>query len=233
MNKKIMQIIINIITIINIVAILIIIYVIIVNNKYSRKVINELVEKNTNIINYIIIKQTYCAENEKISTQKIIQNENGRKEENLDNNHTILYYNDFRINLNDKIYSKFVGHKIDENGNIECIDVTTKDVISWHILKNEYESFSSINSSSDYKYLKKEQNNDKICIVIELNPIDNETIKIWIDLETGLIKKEEYYMKNKLSKRITYETAINKVTDDNLCVPNLKYFNYIEEREKI
>lgn len=199
------------------------------NNKYSRRAINELLEKNANVINYVMTKETHNIEDGTISTQKIIQNEKGRKEEYLDTYYTRLYYDNFIINLNEKTYSKVVGHNVDEG---KYIDITTKEVISWHILKNEFESFSHINSNAEYKYLKKELYNDKTCIIIELKITDTETEKIWIDSDTGLINKEEYYIENKLNKIIIYETELNNVTDNDLSIPNLKEFNFIEESEK-
>ena len=118
MKEKKIQLIINIVTIINILIILILIYNMIISNKYSRKFVQELAEQNAQTFNYMMVKESYSIKDGTTSKVKVTQSENARIEEDLETGYTMLYYNDFRINQENKTYSEFIGHKVEEDGKI-------------------------------------------------------------------------------------------------------------------
>lgn len=232
MKEKKIQLIINIVTIINIIIILILIYNMIISNKYSRKFVQELAEQNAQTFNYMMVKESYSIKDGTTSKVKVTQSENARIEEDLETGYTMLYYNDFRINQENKTYSEFIGHKVEEDGKETAIKITTQEVISWHPLENEFESFKHINFSPGYKYIKTEEYNGAKCIVVEFSFEEyGESVKVWFNLENGLIEKEENYKDETLESVVTYKTEINNVTDTELCIPDFEDYNYIGQTE--
>lgn len=230
-NSK--QLIINIITIINIIVIIAFIYYTYINNQYSRGKVYEILENNINNINYSIeIKDNFIKEG-KTSFMKIIQKENARKEENITDHSIKWYANDFIIinTIDKKVYYKEENQITDINGNITHSYSTTDDKINKLIY--EFGSLVYINNSDiDYKYLKKEIYNNQKCIVIELTNIESyptTDIKIWIDLESGFVLKEEYYCEKELERVIKYTTNINCVTDNEIKLPDLTEYTFLNE----
>ena len=228
MKEKKIQIIINIVTTINIVLIIILIYNIIISNKYSRKLVLELAEQNSKTFNYMMVKESYSIEDGITSKIKVTQSENARIEEDLETGYTMLYYNDFRIDQENKTYSEFIGQNVEKDGKEADIKITTQEVISWHPLENEFESFKHINSSPGYKYIKTEEYNGAKCIVVEFSFEEyGESVKVWFNFENGLIEKEENYKDETLKSVVTYEIEVNNVTDAELCIPDLEDYTYI------
>ena len=228
MKEKKIQIIINIVTIINIIIILILIYNMIISNKYSRKFVQELAEQNAQTFNYMMVKESYSIEDGTTSRIKVTQSENARIEEDLETGYTMLYYNDFRIDQENKTYSEFIGQKVEKDGKETDIKITTQEVISWHPLENEFESFKHINFSPGYKYIKTEEYNGAKCIVVEFSFEEyGESVKVWFNFENGLIEKEENYKDETLKSVVTYEIEVNNVTDAELCIPDLEDYTYI------
>ena len=232
MKNKI-QIIINIFTIINIILILLLGYKMIINNKYSRKYVYELIEKNGNTNNYIIVKERYSFKYGEKEVEKIIQKENARRVEQYGDNYETmtLYANDFAIHMDERTYSKIKGQKVDENGNETDVIVTTKEIISLHPLKNEFDNVPYIDSDG-YKYLNKEKYNGVNCIKIQLIKNEESYVIMWIDMETGFVLKEEKYNNEGVLECITtYKTNVNNVTDREIDFPDLNTYRYID-REK-
>ena len=228
MKEKKIQIIINIVTTINIVLIILLIYNVIITNKYSRKFVLELAEQNSKTFNYMMVKESYSIEDGTMHTIRVIQNESARREEDLETGYTMLYYNDFRIDQDNKTYSEFIGQKVEKDGKETDIKITTQEVISWHPLENEFESFKHINSSPGYKYIKTEEYNGAKCIVVEFSFEEyGESVKVWFNLENGLIEKEENYKNETLESVVTYKTEVNTVTDAELFIPDLEDYTYI------
>lgn len=233
MIKSHKQLIINIITIINIIAILIFSYYLYINNKYSRSKIYALLEKNSNNINYSIeIEDSYIEENRTVF-KKIIQKENARKEENINDKHVTWYTNDIVIvhTTGEKYYYKEPKEITDTNGNTTKGYSTTADHI--RALRNEFNIFTYLNTDAEYKYLKKENFNNQKCIVIELTdnkanpPID---IKAWINSNNGFIEKEELYFEGKLQRVVKYTIKVNCITDEEIGVPEITEYNFLNER---
>lgn len=225
-DKK--QLIINIITIINIIIIIILSYKMIINSKFSQRFVKELIDNN-NTNNYIVIKEEYSVKDETTSSEKIVQNENARKEEYLDTGKTIYYYNNFEINKDRKTYKKLESIQVDKNGNEENrVEISTKEIISSHPLKNEFNSYIFLDSSSEYKYLKKEIYKGEECIVVKFIINKEDSIKVWIDLEIGFILKEENYSTGVLESIVTYNIEKDVETDNILDIPNLNEYTFIE-----
>lgn len=230
-NSK--QLIINIITIINIIVIIAFIYYIYINNQYSRGKVYEILEKNINNINYSIEIEDNFIKEGKTSFMKIIQKENARKEENITDQSIKWYANDFIIvnTIDEKVYYREENQITDINGNITHSYSTTDDKINKLIY--EFSSLVYINNSDiDYKYLKKETYNNQKCIVIELTNIESYSItdiKIWIDLESGFVLKEEYYCEKELERLIRYTTNINCITDNEIKLPDLTEYTFLNE----
>lgn len=224
-NKK--QLIINIITIINVVIIAIFIYQMVTNSIYSRKFAKELIEKNGNTSNYILLKEKDQIEKDTKDIEKIVQMEDARKIIYEDTDNIVLYYNDCEINEKVKRYSTTKA-----NDNVKGkIPITTKDIISMNPLKSQYESYNDIISSHrDYKYLGKEKIDNTNCVVVQCT-MDNKVdyIKVWISLDSGFVIKEENYKDNILESILTYKTEVNTVTSDIVEIPNLDEYTYIEK----
>lgn len=229
MSKKIMQRIINIIVIINIIIILLLGYHMIINNKYSRKFIYELMEKNINSDNFILEKEENIVKDGKISKTRIIQKEDARREETLNNGKIKWYANDLVIikNTDEKIYYKQKAGEDDINGNTTYRYMTTKDVLTYSTLRNEFYCINFMMNSQDYKYLKKEKYNGTECIVIEFDKILDYDARIWIDLETGFTLKEELYLDGTLESITTYKVETDIVTDNEIGLPNLEEYKFI------
>lgn len=227
------QLIINIITIINIIVIISFIYYIYINNQYSRGKVYEILENNINNINYSIEIEDNFIKEGKTSFMKIIQKENARKEENITDQSIKWYANDFIIvnTIDEKVYYREENQITDINGNITHSYSTTDDKINKLIY--EFSSLVYINNSDiDYKYLKKETYNNQKCIVIELTNIESypiTDIKIWIDLESSFILKEEYYCEKELERLIKYTTNINCITDNEIKLPDLTEYTFLNE----
>ena len=225
--------IINVITTINIIVIIAFIYYIYINNRYPRGKIYELLEKNVNNINYSIEIEDNFIKEGRTSIMKIVQKEDARKEENINDNSIKWYSNDFVIvkRIDEKSYYREKKEITDINGNTIQGYSTTND----HIYKLIYE-FNSLmyinNSDIDYKYLKQETYNNQKCIVIELTDAESypiTDIKIWIDLENGFVLKEEYYCEKELERVIKYTTNINCVTDNEIKLPDLTEYTFLNE----
>lgn len=231
--KNCKQLIINVITIINIIAIIVFSYYLYINNQYSRGKVYEILEKNINNMNYSIEIEDNFIKEGKTSFMKIIQKENARKEENLTDQSIKWYANDFIIikRTDDKVYYREEKQITDINGNITHSYSTTDEKINKLIY--EFSSLVYINNSDiDYKYLKKETYNNQKCIVIELTNIESypiTDIKIWIDLESGFVLKEEYYCEKELGRVIKYTTNINCVTDNEIKLPDLTEYTFLNE----
>lgn len=231
--KNCKQLIINVITIINIIAIIVFSYYLYINNQYSRGKVYEILEKNINNMNYSIEIEDNFIKEGKTSFMKIIQKENARKEENLTDQSIKWYANDFIIikRTDDKVYYREEKQITDINGNITHSYSTTDEKINKLIY--EFSSLVYINNSDiDYKYLKKETYNNQKCIVIELTNIESypiTDIKIWIDLESGFVLKEEYYCEKELERVIKYTTNINCVTDNEIKLPDLTEYTFLNE----
>ncbi len=231
--KNCKQLIINVITIINIIAIIVFSYYLYINNQYSRGKVYEILEKNINNMNYSIEIEDNFIKEGKTSFMKIIQKENARKEENLTDQSIKWYANDFIIikRTDDKVYYREEKQITDINGNITHSYSTTDEKINKLIY--EFSSLVYINNSDiDYKYLKKETYNNQKCIVIELTNIESypiTDIKIWIDLESGFVLKEEYYCEKELERVIKYTTNINCVTDNEIKLPDLTEYSFLNE----
>ena len=224
-NKK--QLIINIITITNVVIIAIFIYQMVTNSIYSRKFAKELIEKNGNTSNYILLKEKYQIEKDTKDIEKVVQMEDARKIIYEDTDNIVLYYNNCEINEKVKRYSTT---KTNDNVKGE-IPITTKDIISMNPLKSQYESYNDIISSyRDYKYLGKEKIDNTNCVVVQCT-MDNKVdyIKVWISLDSGFVIKEENYKDNILESIVTYKTEVNTVTSDIVGIPNLDEYTYIEK----
>lgn len=224
-NKK--QLIINIITITNVVIIAIFIYQMVTNSIYSRKFAKELIEKNGNTSNYILLKEKYQIEKDTKDIEKVVQMEDARKIIYEDTDNIVLYYNNCEINEKVKRYSTT---KANDNVKGE-IPITTKDIISMNPLKSQYESYNDIISSyRDYKYLGKEKIDNTNCVVVQCT-MDNKVdyIKVWISLDSGFVIKEENYKDNILESIVTYKTEVNTVTSDIVGIPNLDEYTYIEK----
>ncbi len=232
-NKNSKQLIINLVTIINIIVIVSFIYCIYINNQYSRRKVYEILEKNINLLNYSIEIEDISVKEENNSTTKIIQKGDARKEENITDNSVKWYSNNFVIvkRINEKSYYKEPISITDINGNVIHSYSTTEDKI--YPLTSEFKSLNYINNSNiDYKYLKKETYNNQKCIVIKLtdretNPIND--IKVWINLENGFVLKEEYYCGAELEKVVTYTTRINCVTDNEIEIPDLTEYTFLNQ----
>lgn len=231
--KNCKQLIINVITIINIIAIIVFSYYLYINNQYSRGKVYEILEKNINNMNYSIEIEDNFIKEGKTSFMKIIQKENARKEENITDQSIKWYANDFIIikRTDDKVYYREEKQITDINGNITHSYSTTDEKINKLIY--EFSSLVYINNSDiDYKYLKKETYNNQKCIVIELTNIESypiTDIKIWIDLESGFVLKEEYYCEKELERVIKYTTNINCVTDNEIKLPDLTEYTFLNE----
>ena len=224
-NKK--QLIINIITITNVVIIAIFIYQMVTNSIYSRKFAKELIEKNGNTSNYILLKEKYQIEKDTKDIEKVVQMEDARKIIYEDTDNIVLYYNNCEINEKVKRYSTT---KANDNVKGE-IPITTKDIISMNPLKSQYESYNNIISSyRNYKYLGKEKIDNTNCVVVQCT-MDNKVdyIKVWISLDSGFVIKEENYKDNILESIVTYKTEVNTVTSDIVGIPNLDEYTYIEK----
>ena len=224
-NKK--QLIINIITITNVVIIAIFIYQMVTNSIYSRKFAKELIEKNGNTSNYILLKEKYQIEKDTKDIEKVVQMEDARKIIYEDTDNIVLYYNNCEINEKVKRYSTT---KANDNVKGE-IPITTKDIISMNPVKSQYESYNDIISSyRDYKYLGKEKIDNTNCVVVQCT-MDNKVdyIKVWISLDSGFVIKEENYKDNILESIVTYKTEVNTVTSDIVGIPNLDEYTYIEK----
>lgn len=231
MSRTTMQRIINIIVIINIIIILVLSYHIIINNKYSRKFVYGLTEKNINSDNFILEKEEKFVKEGKITRTRIIQKEDARREETLNNKEIKWYANDLVIikNADEKIYYKEKSGKTDINGNTTYRYMTTKDVLTYSTLRNDFQCINFIMNSQDYKYLKKEKYNSTECIVVEFNKILDYDARIWIDLETGFTLKEELYLDGTLERITTYKVKINIVTDKEIDLPDLEEYTFIEK----
>lgn len=240
MSKKTIQLIVNIIVIINIIIIVIFGYHIMINNKYSRKKVNELLEKNIKNINYIMeIEDSFIREG-RVEKEKIVQKENTRKEENMTNGYVRWYTNDFTFvkSADRKVYYKAKEEIMDLKGNVTYRDITTKDVVNEATFRNDFRCFMYIDSNADYKYLRKETYNNVDCIVIEFigvsaDPINNTStdVKVWIDLDTGFEIKEEHYCDGVLEREINYRVEINIVTDKEIDSPDIEEYTFIEKEE--
>lgn len=228
MRKKEVQRIINIIVIINITIIFMLGYHIIINNKYSKKFIYELTEKNINNGNFILEKEENIIKEGKINKTKIIQKEDARREENLNNGEIIWYANDLVIikNIDEKIYYRQKAGETDIGGNTTYRYMTTKDILAYSTLRNDFKCVNFMMNSQNYKYLKKEKYNDTKCIVVY---IEDYKAKVWINLETGFILKEELYLNGTLESITTYKVETNIVTDKEIDVPNLKEYTFIDK----
>lgn len=221
MNKKRIQLIINIVVIINITIITIIIYNMIINNKYSEKFAYELMQKNLDINNFILEKEEITKEG-LINKTRIIQNGEVCREEIDDE--IRWYANDFVIinRGNEKYYYKQKVESLDENGNISYGYMTTKEEIWRHSLRYILDPYSLTNSTK-YKYLKKEKYNDMECIIIEINEK-----RIWIDTQTGFKLREEIYADGILECIKKYKVETNVVTDEIIALPNLEEYIWRE-----
>ncbi len=232
MNDQKKQLIINIITIIGIILIIILAYNLIVNSKYSQRFAKELLEKNTQTYNYKFEKKEYFNKTGEEKVTKVIQKEDARRVENSNGSITWLA-NDYCImcDSNSKIYFKTIMHPaMGDNSSQDIKYRTTKqDLI---ILQGEFNWL--INGNSVYKYVGKEKYNDKECIVVEFDRSDRiqttKKTKQWIDLDTGLILKEEQYENNELVETIQYIVEINTVTDQDIDLPNLNEYTYQGEK---
>ena len=197
------------------------------NSIYSRKFAKELIEKNGNTSNYILLKEKYQIEKDTKDIEKVVQMEDARKIIYEDTDNIVLYYNNCEINEKVKRYSTT---KANDNVKGE-IPITTKDIISMNPLKSQYESYNDIISSyRDYKYLGKEKIDNTNCVVVQCT-MDNKVdyIKVWISLDSGFVIKEENYKDNILESIVTYKTEVNTVTSDIVGIPNLDEYTYIEK----
>lgn len=222
--KKKTQELINLITVCNIIIIIIFIYNIIVNNIYSEKNIYKLIQKNINCNNYVLEKNEKIIDTGAENKVKIVQKEDARMEDDISDGVTKWYIDNLIIkkNKNDKVYYK--QKKEDENQYI-----TTQEMLKYLTLANEFQCYNHIENCEKYKYLKNEKFNNKNCVVVRFdNIIDGHDAIIWIDCDTGFILKEELYLKDKLETITTYSIKTNVVSDEELDIPDLQEYTYIE-----
>ena len=224
------QLIINIITITIAIIVIILAYYMITNSKYSRKFVKELIEKNGETHNYIIEIESNSINDTETTIQKITQKDDARKEENIKRETITWYANDFVIIKDtEKTYSKLDGGIVDENGERKKIYIPTSEIISINPLKSEFNSYADTYNDSNYKFLKKENYNDIKCIVVEFSSVNEENkTKAWIDLETGFVLKEEEYSGGILERTTKYKVEANVVTNEDIDLPNLDEYTYIE-----
>lgn len=228
MRKEKVQRIINIIVIVNAIIIFVLVYHLIINNKYSKKFIYELTEKNINNDNFILEKEENIIKEGQSNKTRITQKEDARREENLNNGEIKWYANDLVImqNSDEKIYYRQKAGETDINGNTTYRYMTTKDILTYSTLRNDFKCVNFMMNSQNYKYLKKEKYNDTECIVVD---IEDYQAKVWINLETGFILKEELYLNGTLESITTYKVETNIVTDKEIDLPNLEEYTFIDK----
>ena len=223
MNKKRIQLIINIAVIINITIITIIIYNMIMHNKYSEKFAYQLMQKNIDINNFILEKEEEDVKRGIVTKTRIIQNGKTCREETDDE--IRWYANDFVIikRENEKYYYKQKVENLDENGHISYSYMSTKDEIWRHSLRYIF-NLDSLEKSVKYKYLRKENYNGMECIIID---VDEK--RIWIDTQTGFKLREEVYANGILEYIGKYKIETNVVTDEIIDLPNLEEYIWKEK----
>ena len=228
MRKEKVQRIINTIVIVNVIIIFVLGYHLIINNKYSKKFIYELTEKNINNSNFILEKEENIIKEGQLNKTRITQKEDARREENLNNGEIKWYANDLVIikNSDEKIYYRQKAGETDINGNTTYRYMTTKDILAYSTLRNDFKCVNFMMNSQNYKYLKKEKYNDTECIVVD---IEDYQAKVWINLETGFILKEELYLNGTLESITTYKVETNIVTDKEIDLPNLEEYIFIDK----
>ena len=110
-----------------------------------------------------------------------------------------------------------------------------------------YASLALDNFSSDYrfKFIREEKVNGKNCVVIELTQIineyenaridkentfwDNYKRRVWIDKQTGLLLKIEYYGWDNVVQMIDeYEIEFDNVMENELVLPDTS--NYVIDK---
>lgn len=221
MKSKIIKIVINLITLLNIIIIFFIIYHLIINNKYSRSYIRELLDKNKNCTNYIVETQELIVETNEITTEKVTQYNNISKIEYLGNNVNSIIFNINNLKFFEDKYNNIKQYVYSEN--------------STEILGNRIFIPYINDSNYNYKYIKNENFNNVGCIVVEFKntkpTTDTEilfTYKLWIDKNNGFVLKEEEYNNDKLYKITNYKVNINCVTDSDIVLPDIDQYEFFE-----
>lgn len=175
-----------------------------------------MLDKNADCDNYIVTKEEYSVETGETHKTKMIQKGTTRKEDK--NFGTTWHYNNLWIMGIHKEYRRVMGTTI-------------------YTLKDEFNIYVGTDEKN-YQYRGKENYQSKECIVVEFKnafkrkdgsePEKVYDVRQWIELETGLLLKEEQYVGENIETIITYDIQTNCVTEEDLDLPNLEEYTLRE-----